>query len=222
MQTIILVSRRSQQPLASRGSRTLFPECTVTLIAKSHLVTQMPGKEIPMIGLAEKGDDIQSPPVKEVKNEGTNHQIISKTVPRPSRYSPFPRQSGCVRADFIGGEILHLLKSTAHDLRGALVSVGAGLKLVGKGYYGRMDQGAANEIETLRSDVASLMGMLEDFLGRAFSLSEGVVHGSEELNLRTDVLDRVLAEIANEMNRRKAAFQNGLESIPSEVHLAGG
>ncbi|RJR46762.1 MAG: sensor histidine kinase [Desulfobacteraceae bacterium] len=125
--------------------------------------------------------------------------------------------SGSLQSELVGGEILHLLKCTAHDLRGALVSIGAGLKLMEKGSYGPMDQGVSSEVGRLRSDVASLMGILEDTLGRAFSLSEGVVHGMKEVNLRADVLDPVLAELANEINRRKAVFHNGVESIPSEM-----
>jgi signal transduction histidine kinase len=170
-----------------------------------------------MIGLAEKEHEIQKLPANEVKDKETNYQIISYAIGKPDSHSPFSGQRGSLQADFLGGEILHLLKSTAHDLRGALVSVGAGLKLLEKGYYGRLDQGVTHEVQTLRSDVASLMGMLEDSLGRAFSLSEGVVHGAMEVNLRTDVLDPVLAELANEMDRRNAAFHNGLESIPSEM-----
>jgi len=126
-------------------------------------------------------------------------------------------QGFSLQSDFLGGEILHLLKSTAHDLRGGLVGIGAGLKLLEKGRYGWMDQSAACEVQKLRLDVASLMGMLEDSLGRAFSLSEGVIHGAKEVNLRTDVIDPVLAELANEMDRRRAAFHNGMESVPNEM-----
>jgi signal transduction histidine kinase len=128
--------------------------------------------------------------------------------------------SGSPDSDFQGEkgeEVLQLLKSTAHDLRGALVCVGAGLKLIEKGSFGRMEPSAARELQKIRRDVTSLMGMLEDSLGRAFSLREGVVHGARELSLRADVLDPVLAELANEMERRKAAFHNGLESIPNEM-----
>lgn len=55
-----------------------------------------------------------------------------------------------------------MLKSTAHDLRGALVGVGAGLKLLGKGYYGRMDPGVSHEVQKLKSDVVSLEKIIND------------------------------------------------------------
>ena len=171
--------------------------------------------EIPLCGTARLMSESQIENPREVEASLQLAAGSSNAVRKPAHHSPASRQSGPLQSDLAGGEILHLLKTTAHDLRGALVSVGAGLKLLGKGYYGQMDQGVSREVEKLRSDVASLMGMLEDSLGRAFSMSEGVVHGPKKVNLRADVLDPVLAELANEMDRREAVFHNGMESIPS-------
>lgn len=166
-----------------------------------------------MIGAVEQEEVLQSPSKDQV-NERTNSRIKMHSFLTSVRHTSLSSQSGPLQADPAGEEILELLKSTAHDLRGALVSVGAGLKLVEKGYFGQMDQGVAKEINKLKGHIAALTGMLEDSLGRAFSLSEGVIAGFEQLNLKADVLDPVIAELSNEMEQRCALFHNGLGSIP--------
>jgi signal transduction histidine kinase len=170
-----------------------------------------------MIGVAEEEEETQRVLAKEEKDKASNHPVARSGILKPACHSKFCGQSGSAQADFAGEEILRLLKSTAHDLRGAMVSVGAGLKLMEKGYYGQMDPGVSHEVRKLKSHVATLMGILEDSLGRAFSLSEGVIQGYQDVNLREDVLDPVLAELSNEMDRRGAAFHNGLAPIPNEM-----
>ncbi|MBN1103149.1 MAG: HAMP domain-containing histidine kinase [Deltaproteobacteria bacterium] len=119
-------------------------------------------------------------------------------------------------------EILDLLKIAAHDLRGGLFNVGAGLKLLGRGYYGQMDQGVAEETHKLAGHVTSLMGNLEDCLGRAFSLGEGLETAMEELHLKRDVLDPVLSELSNQLAQSCAMFHNALDAAPVEQLLING
>jgi signal transduction histidine kinase len=167
-----------------------------------------------MVALAEMEVEPQMVPADEEKDNAANHPVEMDAVRNPVCHGSLSGQSVSAQA---GEEILQLLKSTAHDLRGAMVNVGAGLKLMEKGYYGPMDPRVSQEVRKLKSHVATLMGVLEDSLGRAFSLSEGVIQGYREVNLREDVLDPVLAELENEMDRRGALLQNGLEPIPREM-----
>jgi K+-sensing histidine kinase KdpD len=168
-----------------------------------------------MIAAAEMEEECRMVPADE-KDNAANHPVERDAF---VCHSSLPGQSVPAQA---GEEILQLLKSTAHDLRGAMVNVGAGLKLMEKGYYGQMDQRVSHEVRKLKSHVATLTGVLEDSLGRAFSLSEGVIQGYREVNLREDVLDPVLAELAIEMDRRGATLQNGMEPIPGEMLLLQG
>ena len=169
-----------------------------------------------MIAAAEMEEEPPIVPADE-KDNAAKHPVERDAFRGPVCHSSLTGQRVSAQADFAGEEILQLLKSTAHDLRGAMVNVGAGLKLMGKGYYGQMDPRVSHEVRKLANHVATLMGILEDSLGRAFSLSEGVLQGYQEVNLREDVLDPVLSELANEMDRRGAAFHNGMAPIPREL-----
>ncbi len=52
--------------------------------------------------------------------------------------------------------ILNLLKIISHDIRGPLVSMVATLKLLNRGYYGKMDEDVANKIKELLSNATRL------------------------------------------------------------------
>lgn len=113
-------------------------------------------------------------------------------------------------------EILDLLKMTAHDLRGGMFNLGAGLKLLRRGSFGKMEIGVSQEIDNLYGYVNRLMGNLEEALGRAFSLSEGLVTRKERINLQKDVLDPVLEELSRDLRQSCCLFHNGLEDSPAE------
>jgi signal transduction histidine kinase len=113
-------------------------------------------------------------------------------------------------------EILDLLKITAHDLRSGILSLGAGLKLLQRGSFGAMDIGVAQEIDNLDGYLTKLMGNLEEALGRAFSLSEGLVIRKATIHLQRDVLHPVLAELARDLRQSCGLFHNGLDVVQED------
>lgn len=113
-------------------------------------------------------------------------------------------------------EILDLLKITAHDLRGGIFNLGAGLKLLKRGSFGGMDIGVSQEIDNLYGYLTKLMGNLEEAMGRAFSLSEGLVIRKETIHLQRDVLDPVLAELSRDLRQSCGLFHNGLGVVQDE------
>jgi light-regulated signal transduction histidine kinase (bacteriophytochrome) len=99
-------------------------------------------------------------------------------------------------------EILNILKVMSHDIRGFLTSLGAGLKLVKKGAYGKMDRTVSDEIDQLFRVLKGLMGTVEDFLGRAFSLNAGLEMSQEALHLNRDIVQPVLLEFSKDIQGR--------------------
>lgn len=59
-------------------------------------------------------------------------------------------------------------------------------------------------------------GILEDSMGRAFSLHGGIVQTTEEVNVQEDVLDPVLQELSGEITGSSGIIHNGLDSLPTE------
>lgn len=62
-------------------------------------------------------------------------------------------------------KIMNTLRIMSHDIREPLVSMSATLKLLSRGYYGKMDEGVANNLKELLSKTVGLIGITEEYLG---------------------------------------------------------
>ena len=119
-------------------------------------------------------------------------------------------------------EILNVPKIMSHDIRGPLTTLGAGLKLLKKGAYGRIDSEASYQIEQLFSVLKGLMGNLEDFLGRAFSINSGLEISREPLHLNREVVQQVLLELSKEIQDCSISVENKLDILLHKAHFIQG
>jgi light-regulated signal transduction histidine kinase (bacteriophytochrome) len=71
---------------------------------------------------------------------------------------------------------LNLIKIMSHDIRSSLLSMLATLKLLNRGYYGKMDEEAAHKIKDLLSSATRLTGIVDACLG-------GTLEGNEEVKI---------------------------------------
>ena len=69
---------------------------------------------------------------------------------------------------------VNLLEIMSHDIQGSLLSMLATLKLLTRGYYGKMDEEVANRIKDLLSSATRLTGIVDACLGRTFAGNEEV------------------------------------------------
>jgi signal transduction histidine kinase len=111
-------------------------------------------------------------------------------------------------------EILNMLSMASHDIRGSAVSIAAALKLIEKGFYGKIDEGIRNEIEKLLDKLGGLVGIVEDSLSRCFCLKDALDQLREELDLHEDILMPVLNELSNELQDRGVILYNALKATP--------
>jgi signal transduction histidine kinase len=105
-------------------------------------------------------------------------------------------------------KILTMLKIMSHDIRGSLLSLSATLKLLNRGYYGRMEDGVADRLKELSSKTHSLIGMTEEYLGRALSMDEEIESGEKILDLMQDVINPVLEEFSSELKDHRLLIDN--------------
>lgn len=119
-------------------------------------------------------------------------------------------------------EVLNILKIMSHDTRGPLIALGAALKLLKRGAYGKMDDRAGDVVGELFTVVEGLIGTLEDFLGRAFSVSEGLGISKEPLHFKQDIVEPVLMELSREIRVRSIKVENDLEDVPHHGLLLQG
>jgi signal transduction histidine kinase len=110
-------------------------------------------------------------------------------------------------------KILDILKIMSHDIRSPLASLGAGLKLLQKGAYGKMDQSVSDEIDQLIEVVKGLTGTLEDSLGRAHCIDSGLDMFQERLHLKSDIIEPVLLELSKEIRSRSITVEEPFSSF---------
>jgi signal transduction histidine kinase len=95
----------------------------------------------------------------------------------------------------------------------------AGLKVVLHGSYGGMDAAVADKLQDLHTHLNRMLGMTNDFLGKACCLQGALLTHHEELNLVDDVLAVVLDEISGETRAHRIFFDQLVEAQPRGAPL---
>jgi len=112
-------------------------------------------------------------------------------------------------------QILNMLMVVSHDVRSPLVSIEATLKLLVRGVYGELHEGAKNTVTDLYERVNRLRGTTEECLGKASVVTGDIYFEREMLDLREDIIDPVLDEFSQEIENQEIVIDNRLGSIPA-------
>lgn len=75
-------------------------------------------------------------------------------------------------------DMLTLLTILSHDIRSSLFSMTATLKLLNRGYYGKMDEEVAQKVKELLSHATRISGVAEECLGRTFAVFKELEMGA--------------------------------------------
>jgi signal transduction histidine kinase len=108
---------------------------------------------------------------------------------------------------------MNALKIMFHDIRGSLVSMSATLKLLTRGYYGKMDEGVTNHLKELLSRTISLNGLTEEYLSRAFSVDGDLEIEDDALDLKQDIIDPILEELSPELRGHCIRIENRFDEM---------
>jgi signal transduction histidine kinase len=108
--------------------------------------------------------------------------------------------------------ILNMGMVISHDIRGSLVSMTAGLKMLGKGAYGNMDEAVSTKVKGLLSTALKLIGTTEDFLSKAFLFDGSLKIRRELLDLKEDIVDPVLDEFSGDIRDNHVRLENRLNA----------
>jgi len=110
-------------------------------------------------------------------------------------------------------KMLNMVKALSHDVRGSLLSMSATLKLLSRGYYGKMDEAVVGRIKELFSKTSGLIGVTEEYLGRSFSVNDDLNTEVESLDLMKEVLIPVLKELSSELKGRHLMIDHRLHAM---------
>lgn len=110
-------------------------------------------------------------------------------------------------------QALNLFKVLLHDFRGSLVSMSATLKLLCRGYYGKMDESVEGQLQALSGRIAGSIQLFEESLEKLFALGGDLGDEQETLDLEQDVIDPVLQEFSPEIRGRHLRVDNRIDPI---------
>ena len=114
-------------------------------------------------------------------------------------------------------KILNMVKAMSHDVRGSLLSVSATLKLLSRGYYGKMDEAVVQRIKELFSKTSGLIGITEEYLSRSFSVNGELETEAESLDLMKDILIPVLKELSPELKGHHLLIDHRLHAMSNKL-----
>jgi signal transduction histidine kinase len=99
-----------------------------------------------------------------------------------------------------------------HDLRGAMVSAAASLKLMDRGMYGEMSEPAKAKLHEVTGRIEQTVHLAEEFMGKSLA-DRGPSAGAEAcLDLTEDIVEPVLAELAAEIKDQQITLVNRLHN----------
>jgi signal transduction histidine kinase len=130
-----------------------------------------------------------------------------------NKYSVHSKLNNAEHVEFksvLKKQIFSLAKIMSHDMRGVLVSLAADLCLLDRGAYGGMEKSVAEKLQNLEAKVTQLIGVAEDFMGRACSADDFPEIEREDLHLKHDIVDPVLDELGAEIQQNNILINNRL------------
>jgi PAS domain S-box-containing protein len=110
--------------------------------------------------------------------------------------------------------ILTMLSIATHDMRGAIVDLGATLKLIAKGRMGAIDESAKNTVEDLLKRTKKLEGIVKDYLSKSALFKDSEIPSKKNIDLLEDIIMPILGDLADELEKRNIQIDNRLGSIP--------
>jgi signal transduction histidine kinase len=187
-----------------RRARKLNPQVKIMVIKGNHDQT------FPLEAFELEVDDYLLMPVSPVELRRRVNACLGQVKARA------PKASQAARITEINERVLNRLMLMFHDIRGAMVSTAAGLKLVNRGSYGEVAEGVAAKLQEAYDRVKKAIGLTEEFMHAVLSGVGNPDLAREPLDLKRDIVESVLEELAGELGDFRINIDNRLNR-----HLTG-
>jgi two-component system sensor histidine kinase/response regulator len=109
-----------------------------------------------------------------------------------------------------------------HDLRGAMVSTAAAMKLMVRGTYGDMSEEIRSRLQEVSGRVENLIQLTDEFLGKASASHWTQERKGSLLDLRNDIVEPVLAELGTDIRDHRVTMINRLpDRLEGQIPVRG-
>lgn len=119
--------------------------------------------------------------------------------------------------------ILRMLSIATHDMRSPIVSIGSTIKLLALGRYGEVSEGVKQTLNDVFNRLLNLEKIVGDYLTKSSVMNsiDGKMHigRKETLDLRLDIIEPILAEFSQEIEKGEIFIDNRLGDIPGKKIL---
>ncbi len=98
-----------------------------------------------------------------------------------------------------------------HDIRGSMISTAAALKLMARGTYGEMGDKAKAKLQEATARIEKTIHLTEDFISKSLTDHRPLEREGDCLDLTEDIVEPVLAELADEIQGHQITLVNRLQ-----------
>lgn len=105
-----------------------------------------------------------------------------------------------------GDQVGPLMMLMLHDIRRAMISSAASLKLLARGFYGEMNEKVKAKLHEVTDLIETMTQLSEDCVGRPLTDHRPESRRRDMVDLTEDVVEPVLAELATAIQARKTAL----------------
>jgi PAS domain S-box-containing protein len=110
--------------------------------------------------------------------------------------------------------ILQMLSIATHDMRSPITSIASTIKLLAKGRFGEVSESVEQTLNDIFHRLIKLEKMVEEYLTKSSVMSSSEMGRKETLDLREDIIDPIIGEFSQEIERGDIQIDNRLGGIP--------
>jgi PAS domain S-box-containing protein len=112
--------------------------------------------------------------------------------------------------------ILQMLSIATHDMRSPIVSIALTIKLLARGRFGEVSESVKQTLSDVFNRMIKLEKIVGEYLTKSSIMNSSEIGRKEILDLREDIIDPILGEFLQEIERGKIQIDNRLGGIPGD------
>ncbi len=115
--------------------------------------------------------------------------------------------------------ILRMLSIATHDIRSPIVSIASTIKLLARGRFGEVTESVEQTLNDVFNRLVKLEKILGEYLTKSSVMNSIEIGRKQTLDLREDIIDPILGEFSQEIERGEIQIDNRLGGIPGDKIL---
>jgi signal transduction histidine kinase len=112
-----------------------------------------------------------------------------------------------------------MLSIATHDMRSPIVSIASTIKLVARGRFGEVSESVKQTLTDVFNRLVKLEKIVGEYLTKSSVMGSTTIGRKQILDLREDIIDPILGEFAQEIEREEILIDNRLGGIPGNKIL---